>query len=489
MHLSRGEEGGCAGEHSQRMDFTPVSRACDASPQLSRRINPLSTPFIIGIAGGTASGKTTVCKCITERLGGQRVVLLSLDEFYRDLTAEEVEHIAEVNFDEPGAFDIPSLLKCLDDLRSSEPTHVPVYDFCTSRRSSSKSRWVNAADVVIIEGILVLHFKEILNRCHMKIFVDTDDDIRLARRIKRDTVERGRCVEGVLDQYTRFVKPSFDKFILPSKASADIIIPWREDKPVAVDLITQHVRMKLEQNSLGRVYNNFEVMSSSMQTRGMHTFIRDRTTSREDFVFYADRLNRLAIEHALAVMPFNEKTVETPTGAPYAGLEWKVKLCGVSVIRSGEAMENALRACCAGIPIGKVLIHSSGNSKECLYRKLPGDIAKRHVLLMDPVMSSGDTASAAINVLVEAGVEEDRIVVLSLIASPEAVHKVCTKYKRLRVITSEIDQGVDAQNLVTPGVGDFGDRYFGTISKPDEESVAVQRPLTNGSSHQVSNGA
>lgn len=436
-----------------------------------------ASPFFIAIAGGTASGKTTVCRLITQSLGGQRVSLLSLDEFYRDLTEEEKRNLSDVNFDEPGAFDVDALVACLDALGRGEPANVPVYDFCTSKRCPDKTRRLDAADVVIVEGILVLHIKEIVQRCNMKVFVDTPDDLRLARRIRRDTVERGRDVESVINQYTRFVKPSFDSYVMPSKNNADVIIPWKDDRPVAVDLITQHVRLKLSQNNLGRVFPNLKILPSTMQTRGMHTVIRDVSTCREDFVFYADRLCRLAIEAALAALPFSEKTVTTPTGDQYTGVGWCTKLCGVSIIRSGEAMENALRACCAGIPIGKILIYADDKEggRELVYKKLPHDIQKRHVLLMDPVMSTGCSASSAIEVLLNEGVEESRIVMLTLIAAPEAMHRVCSTFPRVKVITSEIDHGIGPGNLVTPGVGDFGDRYFGTQGKGCEALVWKRR--------------
>ena len=135
---------------------------------------------------------------------------------------------------------------------------------------------------VILEGILVLHLAETLSRLHMKIFVDTDDDVRLARRIRRDTVERGRDVEAVIRQYTRFVKPSFERYILPSRSNADMVIPWRENNRVAVDVITQHIRSKLGMHELLRIYQNLSVMPATMQTRGMHTKIRSRDTCRQE---------------------------------------------------------------------------------------------------------------------------------------------------------------------------------------------------------------
>jgi len=319
---------------------------------------------------------------------------------------------------------------------------------------------VEPADVVIVEGILVLHMPELLKRFNMKLFVDTDEDVRLARRIRRDTVERGRDVESVITAYTRFVKPAFEAYVLPSKLNADVIIPWREDNPVAVDLIAQHVVTKLSQANLGRIYPNLHIMPPTMQTRGMHTVIRSRDTSREDFVFYADRLIRLVVETALGVLPFDEKTVSTPTGEPYLGVSFTRKVCGVSIIRSGEAMENSLRACIAGIAIGKVLIDEQG---EVVYAQLPGDVSERFVLLMDPMIATGRSIAGTLEHLIkDRKIDEAKIHVLSLIAAPEGIHRICTAHPRLKVITSEIDCGLDNDSKVMPGIGDFGDRYFGT---------------------------
>ena len=214
------------------------------------------------------------------------------------------------------------------------------------------------ADVVVVEGILVLHMESIRQLCNMKVFVDTDDDVRLARRIQRDVADRGRDMAGVIEQYTRFVKPAFDQFVAPSRRHADVIIPWqRGDNAVAIDLITEHIRLKLQQHDLRRIYPNLEVIPSNFQIRGMHTIIRDRATPSVDYIFYADRLLRLVVEAGLGHLPFAEKTVMTPTGHPYVGVDFAKKLCGVSIIRSGESMENALRACCKGIKIGKILVH------------------------------------------------------------------------------------------------------------------------------------
>ncbi|KAL6646222.1 hypothetical protein ACP70R_017830 [Stipagrostis hirtigluma subsp. patula] len=452
--------------------------AADANGFASPRADGKRQPFVIGVSGGTASGKTTVCDMIIQQLHDHRVVLVNQDwclqvakhlgaarqdSFYRGLTEEESEHVQDYNFDHPDAFDTDQLLECMGKLKSGQSVNIPIYDFKNHRRCSESFRKVNASDVIILEGILVFHDQRVRDLMDMKIFVDTDADIRLARRIRRDTVERGRDVASVLDQYGRFVKPAFDDFVLPSKKYADVIIPRGGDNHVAIDLIVQHIRTKLGQHDLCKIYPNVFVVHTTFQIRGMHTLIRDRNITTPDFVFYSDRLIRLVVEHGLGHLPFTEKQVVTPTGSIYMGVDFCKKLCGVSIVRSGESMENALRACCKGIKIGKILIHRVGdNGQHLIYHKLPIDIAERHVLLLDPVLGTGNSANQAIELLIKKGVPEDRIIFLNLISAPEGVHCVCKRFPRLKIVTSEIDVGLNEEYRVIPGLGEYGDRYFGT---------------------------
>ncbi|XP_031474655.1 uridine/cytidine kinase UKL1, chloroplastic-like [Nymphaea colorata] len=419
--------------------------------------------FLIGVSGGTASGKTTVCDKIIQQLHDHRVVLMNQDSFYRGLTAEELERAHDYNFDHPDAFDTEQLLDCMAKLKDGQSVNVPIYDFKTHQRCSDSFRKVNASDVIILEGILVFHDEQVRDMMNMKIFVDTDDDVRLARRIRRDTVERGRDINSVLEQYAKFVKPAFDEFILPSKKYADVIIPKGGDNHVAIDLIVQHIHTKLGQHNLCKIYPNVHVVQSTFQIRGMHTLIRDQEISKHDFVFYSDRLIRLVVEHGLGYLPFTKKQVLTPTGSVYTGVEFCKKLCGVSIIRSGESMENALRACCKGIKIGKILIHRDGdNGKQLIYEKLPKDISERRVLLLDPVLGTGNSANQAIELLIQKGVREHHIIFLNLISAPEGIHTVCKRFPSLKIVTSEIDATLNEDYRVIPGLGEFGDRYFGT---------------------------
>ncbi|CAI5946889.1 unnamed protein product [Closterium sp. NIES-64] len=632
-------------------------------------------PFLIGVSGGTASGKTTVCEQIIQQLHDHRVVLVHQDSFYRGLTEEELKHANAFDMDallsssNHYAFDTDALLSTIVALKEGQSVEIPVYDFKTHQRSTAV-RKTNSADVIVLEGILVFHDARVRALMNMKIFVDTDADVRLARRIRRDTLERGRDVQGVIDQtrqpiarvlkeilqvlgpirvslqidvqgvidqYARFVKPAFDDFVLPSKKFADIIIPRGGDNHVAVNLIVQHIGSKLGQHDLRKIYSNVRGMHTLIRNRdskkhssspclipsaplspsttpllchqvrgmhtlirnrdtkkhnsvrgmhtlirnrdtkkhnfvfymphslcrysppcnpvslmppgagcgvrGMHTLIRNRDTKKHNFVFYADRLIRLShicfppppllfpsssppppllfassspplplhfpssfpplflhfpssflplslppphhhhqlVEHGLGHLPFTEIQVTTPTGSTYVGINFSKKLCGVSIIRSGESMENALRACCKGVKIGKILIHREGDygkqgvkmdrtpihrdgdfGKQLIYEKLPRDIAQRHVMLLDPVLASGRSAIKAIELLLHRGVPEERIIFLNLISAPEGIHNVCRRFPHLKIVTSEIDSGINEEYRVVPGMGEFGDRYFGT---------------------------
>ncbi|XP_073039659.1 uridine kinase-like protein 3 [Primulina eburnea] len=431
-------------------------------PPVTSSTEDVKQPFVIGVAGGAASGKTTVCDMIIEQLHDQRVVLVNQDSFYHNLTPDELQRVHEYNFDHPDAFSTEQLLCVMEKLKIGQPVDIPKYDF-KSYKNVFPSRRVNPSDVIILEGILIFHDPRVRDMMNMKIFVDTDADVRLARRIRRDTVEKGRDIGMVLDQYSKFVKPAFDDFILPTKKYADIIIPRGGDNHVAIDLIVQHIRTKLGQHDLCKIYPNLYVIQSTFQIRGMHTLIRDAEATKHDFVFYSDRLIRLVVEHGLGHLPFTEKPVITPTGSMYTGVDFCKRLCGVSVIRSGESMENALRACCKGIKIGKILIHREGdNGQELIYEKLPTDISDRQVLLLDPILGTGNSAIQAITLLIKKGVPESNIIFLNLISAPKGVHEVCKRFPRLKIVTSEIELGLNEDFRVVPGMGEFGDRYFGT---------------------------
>ncbi|KPP76052.1 uridine-cytidine kinase-like 1-like [Scleropages formosus] len=440
--------------------------------------------FVIGLCGGSASGKTTVANKIIEALDVPWVVLLSMDSFYKVLSKEEQELAArnEYNFDHPDAFDFELLVIVLRKLKKGKSVKVPVYDFTThSRRKEWKT--VYGANVVIFEGILAFANKELLKLLDMKVFVDTDSDIRLVRRLKRDISERGRDIAGVIKQYNKFVKPSFEQYIEPTVQVADIVVPRGGENFVALDLIVQHVHSQLEKRKLrwdisalasahqGQpLPTTLSVMESTPQVRGMHTIIRNKDTNRDEFIFYSKRLMRLLIEHALSFLPLKPVLVETPQGTIYEGRRLSGKrITGVSILRAGETMEQALMAVCKDIRLGKILIqtnHDTGEP-ELHYLRLPKDISEDYVILMDSTVSTGAAALMAVRVLLDHDVQEDKIFLLSLLMAEMGVHSVAYAFPKVRIITTAVDKKVNDEFHIIPGIGNFGDRYFGTDAPSD----------------------
>jgi uridine kinase len=202
-------------------------------------------PLVIGIAGGTASGKTTVARKIANRIGGENVIMLEHDSYYKDITWFGDRKVDEINFDHPDALDTKLLIEHVRKLRRYESVEVPVYDFTTYRRLS-ETRHVEPRDVIIIEGILIFVEKELRELMDIKIFVDTDADERFIRRIKRDIIERGRTLESVINQYIRTVKPMHLEFVEPSKRWADIIIPRGGENEVAIEMIASRIKVMLD---------------------------------------------------------------------------------------------------------------------------------------------------------------------------------------------------------------------------------------------------
>jgi uridine kinase len=192
--------------------------------------------LVVGIAGGTGSGKTTVAKTIAAALPIDRVAMVEYDAYYRDRTDLELEARSQLNFDHPEALETELFVEHLASLKEGRGIDMPIYDFKTHRRKV-ESRRIEAAPVVIVEGILVFVDPRVRERLDMKIFVDTDADIRVFRRIRRDMEQRGRTFESVREQYYRTVRPMHLQFVEPSKRWADLIIPEGGNNRVALDLI------------------------------------------------------------------------------------------------------------------------------------------------------------------------------------------------------------------------------------------------------------
>ena len=192
-------------------------------------------------------------------------------------------------------------------------------------------------------------------------------------------------------------------------------------------------------------YDNVHILPQTPQLISLLTMIRDANTQRGDFIFYSNRITRLLVEEGLNHLPVVPHTVTTPTNKPYTGVKFQGQICGVSIMRAGESMEDALRSCCRSVRIGKILIQRNEETSKpkLFYEKLPPDIKDRWVLLLDPMLATGGSAIMAVEVLKEKGVPEGRILFLNLIASPEGVRNFAEKVPQVRVVTGFIDQGLN----------------------------------------------
>src|SRR5690349_12944960 len=202
-------------------------------------------PLIIGVAGGTGSGKSTVARNVASALGGASVAFLDMDAYYVDHSGLPFEQRRAVNWDHPDAFDWDLLVRQLTDLSEGRAIEKPVYDFHNHVRSQSVVH-IPPADVIVIDGILLFVDARVRDLCDVKVFVDADADIRLIRRIRRDMTKRGRPLPEILDQYLSTVQPMHLEFVEPSKRYADVIVPRGGHNPVAIEMIVAKIVRRLQ---------------------------------------------------------------------------------------------------------------------------------------------------------------------------------------------------------------------------------------------------
>lgn len=202
-------------------------------------------PLVIGIAGGSGSGKTTVAQEILQRVGPDRIAFLQHDSYYKDLSGLPPAQRAEVNFDHPNSLETELLIQHIASLRDGKPVQVPIYDFSTHSRTS-QTYTVQPRVVILVEGILIFTEPALRELFDVKIFVDTDSDIRFIRRLERDLKERGRTTESVIKQYLSTVRPMHLEFVEPSKRYADVIIPEGGHNTAALDMVVARIEALLK---------------------------------------------------------------------------------------------------------------------------------------------------------------------------------------------------------------------------------------------------
>jgi uridine kinase len=217
-------------------------------------------PFTIAVAGGTGSGKTTIANALIERIGIDNIAYLPHDAYYKDMSHLDANQRKAINFDHPDSLDTALMIQHIKQLQSFEPVEIPIYDFTKDRRTD-QTLPVLPNPIILVEGILIFWEIELRKLFDIKIFVDTDADIRFIRRLKRDIVERGRTVESVIDRYLHTVRPMHMEFVEPSRRYADVIIPEGGYNTAAIDMVADRIRAML---SLSRA------IQSRHQTPSLH---------------------------------------------------------------------------------------------------------------------------------------------------------------------------------------------------------------------------
>lgn len=206
-------------------------------------------PLIIGVAGGSGAGKTTVVRHIVEAVGSENIEVIQHDSYYRDLKHLSFEERAHKNFDHPAALETELMVRHIRALGEGYQVEIPLYDFSRHVRKE-ETRLVQPAGVILIDGILIFNEKELRELMDIKIYVDTDDDVRLLRRIRRDIMDRDRDLESVLDQYETHVRPMHLEFVEPSKRYADVIIPRGGENEVALDMLNALIQERISRGEI-----------------------------------------------------------------------------------------------------------------------------------------------------------------------------------------------------------------------------------------------
>ncbi|MCJ1465925.1 Uridine kinase [Pseudocyphellaria aurata] len=438
---------------------------------------PWANTTIIGIAGGSGSGKTSLAVEIISALNVPWVVILSMDSFYKILTPEQhrLAHKNEYDLDAPSAIDFDLLVQSLRDLKQGRRVEIPIYSFEDHQRVEATTP-IYSPHVLVLEGILALYDPRILELLDMKMFAEADADLCLARRITRDVRERGRDIEGCIKQWISFVKPNFHRYVEPQRnhagtwiwllakrgpedanaGHADIIIPRGIENRVAIDMVVEHVRRVLDEKStkhqedlqkLGKqvedepLSSNVLLLQQTKQVVAMSTIIQDPMTDDVDFLFYFDRLSTLLVEKAMDNIHFTAVTIETPQECTYDGLTSCGEVSAVVILRAGSCFETGLKRVIPDCRTGRVLIQTNYRTgePELHYQKLPTDISSHDsVLLLDPQMSSGGAALMAVKVLVDHGVAEEKIVFVTYFAGKLGVNRLLKVFPKMKVVVCTI---------------------------------------------------
>ncbi|KKA28312.1 hypothetical protein TD95_003001 [Thielaviopsis punctulata] len=414
---------------------------------------PWADVSIIGIAGSSGSGKSTLSQAIVKKLNLPWVVILPMDSFYKPLSPEDSKKAFrnEYDFDSPEAIDFEVIIEKLRDLKAGKRAEIPVYSFSKHARLPETTT-IYSPHVLILEGIFALYDERVRELLDIMIFCEADLDLCLSRRLLRDVQERGRDIEGCIKQWFSFVKPNFEKYVDPQRKVADIIVPRGIENKVAMSMMTQFIEKKLVEKSTHHraalkklelhadkypLSPTVRILDQTPQLVAMNTIIQDIDTTPEDFIFYFDRLACLLIEQALNKVGFSEKKIQTPAGQEYKGFEIKGQVSAVLVLRGGSAYETAMKRVMPDCKFGRMLIQSNMTTgePELHYYKMPHDLdTHESVLLIDTQMASGGSALMAVQVLLDHGVKEEKIVVVTYSAGRMGLHRLSMVFPHISIV-------------------------------------------------------
>ncbi|QEU59061.1 Urk1 [Kluyveromyces lactis] len=411
-------------------------------------IPPWTTPYVIGIGGSSGSGKTSVATKLVTRINTPWTVLISLDNFYKPLTVEERKQAFENNydFDKPESIDLDLAYQCILSLKEGKKVRIPTYSFTDHDRIPNKFLTIYGASVIVIEGIYALYDQRLLDLMDLKVYVDADLDICLARRLTRDIISRGRDLHGCIRQWEKFVKPNADRFVKPTMKAADAIIPSMSDNSIATEMLLNHIQSKLQLKSQQHLaelqklesyavsidsLNTIHKLRQTNQVKALQTMLLDKSISRDDWVFYFDRLATILLSFALDDIPTKLKTTKviTPTGKQLDNPVFVDfdRVTAINIVRSGDCFMRSLRKTIPSVAVGKLLIQSDSRTGEPQLHSLfiPPMIENyNQVLLMDAQIISGAAIIMAIQVLTDHNVDLKKIKVVVYLATETGIRRI-----------------------------------------------------------------
>lgn len=423
-------------------------------------VPPWTEPYVIGVAGPSGSGKTSVASRIIQEINTPWTVLLSIDNFYKPLTQQQMDAAFrnEFDFDDPNAVDLDYCYECVKSLKAGHKTQIPIYSFAKHDREKDRSLTIYGANVIVVEGIYALAHDKLRDLMHLKVYVDTDLDICLARRMNRDIAQRGRDLKGAIQQWNTFVKPNAVRHVKPTMNHADVVVPRGSDNVIAIDMLIKHIKRQLALKSEAHMqkiekltgklsftvenYPNLKIMERTNQTRGIYTIILDRTTNRDDFIFYFDRIADILINKALeSCTEFANITIETPLAAMDTVTSISNTIA-VNIIRSGDCFMHSLRKTVPEVAVGKLLIQSDATTGEPQLHaeSLPSgiDAEGNKILLFDAQIISGAGIIMAIQILVDHGVKPRNIVVVTYLGSEIGLGRIMRAFRDVTVVVGEV---------------------------------------------------